>query len=315
MVCLAQRVVELIGSSRGTTEGPPGLRRTGCGFVRRTQCNQVLRVECAKRGRDTRPDSYDAFLHVWAKQCDPKIAAKEELGAAHCRWASRMGRAIILHLFNDRCRVIHDAAPTGGLIVFVHLRLTTRASGRVDVNFLAVASAQIGFSPIKESTVRPIVRVVDGNVISEAMALTTAVRLSDNEQVEVLRRLDQFRAWHSLDDKRYCLVCGKLITGRQIRVTGGTRGNGPLRLNCPTEGCNSIPMDWVLPTDEILAKVEKMAAEERKASAIKTAAVTIGNGKTAHTDKSHEDFVSRLRRLAFHLRRHSKAVPSNPCGP
>ena len=53
-------------------------------------------------------------------------------------------------------------------------------------------------------------------------------------------------------------------------------------------------MDWVLPTNEILAKVEKLAEEERKASALKPAAVTIGNGKTVHTDKSHEHFVSRL---------------------
>jgi hypothetical protein len=143
--------------------------------------------------------------------------------------------------------------------------------------------------------------------------LSTAVRLADDEKLEVLRRLDQFRQWHSLDEKRYCLVCGKLITGRQIQVAGGTRGTDPLRLSCPTESCNSIPMDWVLPTDEILAKVEKLAEEERKASALKPAAATIGKGKTVRTDKSHQHFVSRLRRLAFHLRRH--AVPSNPCGP
>jgi hypothetical protein len=129
--------------------------------------------------------------------------------------------------------------------------------------------------------------------------------LSDNDQLEALRRLDQFRAWHSLDEKRYCLVCGRIITGRQIQVAGGTRGNGPLRLNCPTEQCNSIPMDWVLPTDEILAKVERMAAEERKTSILKPAAVTIGNGKIVHTDKRHEHFVSRLRKLAFPLKRHS----------
>jgi len=64
-------------------------------------------------------------------------------------------------------------------------------------------------------------------------------------------------------------------------------------------------MDWVLPTDEILAKVERMAAEERKASALKPAAVTSANGKTGHSDKNHEHFVSRLRRLVFHLRRHA----------
>src|SRR5215471_8880655 len=99
--------------------------------------------------------------------------------------------------------------------------------------------------------------------MSGAVALCVTVELSDDEKLEVLGRLDQFRQWHSLDEKRYCLVCGNLISGRQIQVADGTRGNGPLRLSCPTEGCNSIPMDWVLPTDEILARVEEMAAEER----------------------------------------------------
>ena len=97
------------------------------------------------------------------------------------------------------------------------------------------------------------------------MALSPPVTLSDADKLDALRRLDQFRQWPSLDEERYCLVCGKIITGRQIEVAGGTRGNGPLRLKCPTERCNSIPMDWVLPTDEIIAKMEMMAAEERKA--------------------------------------------------
>jgi hypothetical protein len=142
-------------------------------------------------------------------------------------------------------------------------------------------------------------------VLSRAVALSVATRLSEEEKLEVLRRLDQFRRWHSLDEKRYCLVCGNLISGRQIQVTGGTRGNGPLRLSCPTERCNSIPMDWVLPTDEILAKMERLAVEERTASALRPAVVAIGNRKRVHTDKSHEHFVSRLRRLAFHLKRHA----------
>jgi len=161
----------------------------------------------------------------------------------------------------------------------------------------------------------PIVRAVGRKVISGAVALSTAIRLSDDEKLEALRRLDQFRQWHSLEEKRYCLVCGKLITGRQIQVAGGTRGNGPLRLSCPTERCNSIPMDWVLPTSEILARVEKLAEEERKAAVVKPAAATNGNGKTVQPSNQRHDFMSRLRRLAFHLKGHSKAVPSNPCGP
>jgi hypothetical protein len=146
------------------------------------------------------------------------------------------------------------------------------------------------------------------------VTLSTATGLPENEKLEVLRRLDQFRQWNSLDEKRYCLLCGTLISGRQIQVTGGTRGTDPLRLSCPTDECNAIPMDWVLPTSEILAKVEKLAEEERKASALKSAAATTGNG-TVYTNKSHEHFVSRLCRLAFHLKRHSKALPSNSCGP
>jgi hypothetical protein len=60
----------------------------------------------------------------------------------------------------------------------------------------------------------------------------------------------------------------------------------------------------VLPTDEILAKVEKLAAEERKASAFTPATATNGNGKTVHADKSHQHFVSRLRKFALHLKGH-----------
>jgi hypothetical protein len=98
--------------------------------------------------------------------------------------------------------------------------------------------------------------------------LSSPIKLSDGDKLEALRRLDQFRPWHSLDQKRYCLVCGKIITGEQIKVGGDTGGNGPLQLSCPTESCHSIPMDWVLPTDEILAlaKAEMMAAKEERGS-------------------------------------------------
>jgi hypothetical protein len=153
--------------------------------------------------------------------------------------------------------------------------------------------------------VRPIVLAVDWKLLSEAVALSTATRLSDEEKLEVLRRLDQFRQWRSLEEKRYCLVCGTIITGRQIRVAGGTRGNGPLRLSCPTERCNSIPMDWVLPTDEILANVENMGAEERKAAELKPPAAVVGNGKTAPTAKAHEDISSRLLKFVLPFKRYS----------
>jgi hypothetical protein len=87
------------------------------------------------------------------------------------------------------------------------------------------------------------------------VALLPPIKLSDGDKLEVLRRLDQFRNWDSLEEKRYCLVCSTLITGREVQVIGGTRGTGALRMICPSDGCHSIPMDWVRPTDEVLASM------------------------------------------------------------
>jgi len=153
--------------------------------------------------------------------------------------------------------------------------------------------------------VRPIVPGFDWKVISQVVALLTATRLADEEKLEALRRLDQFRQWHSLDERRYCLVCGTLISGGQIQVSGGTRGNGPLRLYCPTERCNSIPMDWVLPTDEIIAKIDKTAAEQRKTAELKSAAVMTDNGKTARPAKGHDVLMSRLLKFVLPFKRYS----------
>lgn len=158
---------------------------------------------------------------------------------------------------------------------------------------------------------RPIVSAVGEKLISGAVALTTATQLSDDEKLEVLNRLDQFRQWHSLEEKRYCLVCGTLISGRQIQVGGGTRGNGLLRLSCPTERCNSIPMDWVLPTNEILAKIEKLAAEKRKAAEVRPAAVITeapvipDTRKSVPTVRAHDDLMSRLIKFVSPFKRYS----------
>lgn len=124
------------------------------------------------------------------------------------------------------------------------------------------------------------------------VVLLPPIELLDPDKLHILRRLDQFRAWQSLDDKRYCLSCGKLITGREILVVGGTRGSGPLRVICPTRGCHSIPMDWVLPTDEVLAKQSEYQPS-RTDAADPTGRAGVPKGK----------FGASLRKLATHLRR------------
>jgi hypothetical protein len=101
------------------------------------------------------------------------------------------------------------------------------------------------------------------------MSFLSALKLSPEDHLDTLRRLDHFRRWHSLDEKRYCLGCGKIITGRDIQVIGGTRGIGPLRIVCPTRLCAAIPMDWVLPTEEVLTNSSnrERQAQETRASA------------------------------------------------
>jgi hypothetical protein len=174
----------------------------------------------------------------------------------------------------------------------------TRGWVVLDVCFFVVAGiADPGSIARKDFTDRRIHRAPDCAVtccrrIHLSMALSPPTPLSDAETLDALRRLDQFREWRSLDDRRYCLVCGKIITGRQIQVAGGTRRNGQLRLGCPTERCNSIPMDWVLPTDENLAVANAAASEERNIVPPREADHGIEHART-----------SQLRDFAVHFER------------
>lgn len=79
------------------------------------------------------------------------------------------------------------------------------------------------------------------------------IKLPDDAKLDILRRRDQFREWPSLDEKRYCLVCGNVIAGREIEIRRDSSDTGQMQVACPTVHCNSIPMDWVRPTREILA--------------------------------------------------------------
>src|SRR5437016_5380256 len=119
------------------------------------------------------------------------------------------------------------------------------------------------------------------------MPLLTPIELSSAEKLEILQRLDRYRKWHSLEDKRYCLACGQIIDGRDVLVVGGTRGTGPLRLICPTRTCHSIPMDWVIPTDQVLARMSML---EEEALPLKASA------------RPREKFSARVRRFATQFR-------------
>jgi hypothetical protein len=123
--------------------------------------------------------------------------------------------------------------------------------------------------------------------ILKSMPLLAPIELSDAEKLEILQRLDRYRKWHSLDDKRYCLACGQIIDGHGILVVGGTRGTGPLRLICPSRACHSIPMDWVIPNDKVLARMSMLEESEM------APAKAVG---------SHETLTARLRKFATRFR-------------
>jgi hypothetical protein len=120
------------------------------------------------------------------------------------------------------------------------------------------------------------------------MPLLAPIELSGPEKLEILQRLDRYRKWRSLEEKRYCLACGQLIEGRDIQVVGGTRGTGPLRLICPTHNCHSIPMDWVIPSDEVLARMSVLPDQDSL--------------PTTATARPREKFTARLKKFATQFR-------------
>jgi hypothetical protein len=74
---------------------------------------------------------------------------------------------------------------------------------------------------------------------------TEPIKVDGNDKLHWLRRLDPVRSWEFLDEQRRCLHCGKTFSGHQVRLVGGTRPFGPLRLLCPTRRCTATSADWV----------------------------------------------------------------------
>jgi hypothetical protein len=73
----------------------------------------------------------------------------------------------------------------------------------------------------------------------------SSLALEPEDKLRWLRRLDDAHHWNFLDDKRCCRSCGKIFSGREARVIGGTRPFGPLRVTCPNRRCASLPVDWI----------------------------------------------------------------------
>jgi hypothetical protein len=79
--------------------------------------------------------------------------------------------------------------------------------------------------------------------------MTLPVRFDPAARLILLRRLDRFREWQSLDDRRFCRRCHKFVSGRQIKVIEATAEDEPFGLACPTTACPSNVEDWVYPNE------------------------------------------------------------------
>ena len=77
------------------------------------------------------------------------------------------------------------------------------------------------------------------------MVVAKIRRVPSGELLGVLQAADSLRKWYSLDDRRVCVLCDQLITGRQIEITQDSRGH--YTLECPTPGCRSSVNEWFYP--------------------------------------------------------------------
>ncbi|HEV8423258.1 MAG TPA: hypothetical protein VGQ40_07930 [Chthoniobacterales bacterium] len=69
--------------------------------------------------------------------------------------------------------------------------------------------------------------------------------VSPAERLRLVREIDIFHPWQSLDEKRFCRRCGGTFRGAEIKVVSAQDGTG-YRLECPTEGCPSVPIEWII---------------------------------------------------------------------
>ena len=105
-----------------------------------------------------------------------------------------------------------------------------------------------------QSVAEPIVGGASRSHVPREMS-ARAIALPSDRRLSLLQRLDRRHRWATIDDRRLCLGCGKLITGRDVQVFRSMGGLGPLRLRCPSEDCRAGPLEWVLPGSSGAAEI------------------------------------------------------------
>ena len=136
-----------------------------------------------------------------------------------------------------------------------------------------------------ETVARPIVEFRSAYEAA-AVSASTPLQLAPEDKLDLLRYLDEFHYWHSLDDERRCKRCSRIITGRQILVIEHQGTRGKLHLRCPTVACISTPSDWVY-ADPVLAA--KLRADFRPAA-------SQAGSLARAAERAYDGVVSEVRR-------------------
>ena len=87
---------------------------------------------------------------------------------------------------------------------------------------------------------------------NQAVMLGDDMKLSiqpNERRLALLQRLDHFRQWRTLDDRRICLACDHEFSGREVRIKRATRS-----LQCPTRGCHGTPRQWAYPGNPLTSE-------------------------------------------------------------
>jgi hypothetical protein len=119
--------------------------------------------------------------------------------------------------------------------------------------------------------------------------------LSPEDKLDIIRHLDEFRFWRSLDDERRCPRCHETITGRQILVLERPGTRGRLRLQCPTPGCASVPSEWVYVNPVLFASSKGPSAR----SAPPHDEIRLATAKYRQSEKTGRTKSRRRRSVSF----------------
>ena len=64
-------------------------------------------------------------------------------------------------------------------------------------------------------------------------------------KLKLFQASDPLKEWWSLGETRFCVKCGHLFTGHDIRITEDEEGR--LHFHCPTFQCTGQWEDWQYP--------------------------------------------------------------------